>query len=62
MLRANCLFRLLCLPKMISPRCPIMPIREALFAADGIEVGLLHVVDDQIVDALIVQLGSLRCA
>jgi len=50
------------LPKVIFPHFPLIPMRQVLFAAHGIEVGLLHVVDDLILDTLIVQLGQLRRA
>ena len=50
-----------CLPKVIAPHFPGVPIRLNLFTPDGVEVSLLHVVEDGIGDSLIVQSDQPCC-
>src|SRR6266545_1780501 len=48
-------------PKTIRPQAPIIPVFKALVVTHRVQIGLLHVVDHLIGDALIAQLCQLRC-
>src|SRR5882724_5124920 len=48
-------------PKTIRPQAPIIPVFKGLVVTHRVQIGLLHVVDHLIGDALIAQLCQLRC-
>jgi hypothetical protein len=50
-----------CLPKVIAPHSPSVPIGLNLFTPDGVEVSLLHVVKHRIGNSLIVQSDQPCC-